>query len=92
MNHCIEQKLSELAPTLVPRRRDLHRHPEPGWTEFRTAAMAIRHMEALGYAVTMGEKAVKRDRMMGVPAPDVLKKHQERAIAQGADPGLVARM
>jgi len=92
MNRCIEQKLPELAPALAPRRRDIHKHPEPGWTEFRTAAMAIRHMEALGYAVTMGEKAVKRDRMMGVPAPDVLKKHQERAIAQGADPGLVARM
>jgi aminobenzoyl-glutamate utilization protein A len=30
--------------------------------------------------------------MMGVPTPDVLKKHMERAIAQGADPGVVAQM
>ena len=92
MNTCVTTKMQELAPQLVTWRRDLHRHPESGWTEFRTAAMAITHLKKLGYAITMGEAAVSRAHMMGVPSAAELKKHQERAIAQGADPELVAKM
>lgn len=92
MNTCVTNKLRELAPKLVTWRRDLHKHPESGWTEFRTASIAITHLKKLGYAITMGKDAVKAEYMMGVPSAAALAKHQERAIAQGADPELVRLM
>lgn len=39
---------------LVALRRDLHRHPELGFRETRTAALVAERMEALGYAVRTG--------------------------------------
>lgn len=92
MNTNLQAKLQELIPGLVAVRRDLHKYPESAWTEFRTASMCIKKMQELGYTITMGEDAVKRDAMMGVPAADVLKSHMERAVAQGADAELVAKM
>ena len=92
MNETMLAKVKELVPGLAATRRDLHKYPESGWTEFRTASLAIKKMQSLGYKITMGKDAVKAESMMGVPAPEVLKKHQERAIAQGADPELVAKM
>lgn len=92
MNTCVNTLLAEMAPKLITWRRDLHKHPESGWTEFRTASLAIKHLQSLGYAITMGEKAVNKACMMGVPPAAELARHQERAIAQGADPELVRRM
>ena len=92
MNNELKAKIEELIPQLAVVRRDLHKHPESGWTEFRTASLAIKKMRELGYTVTMGKDAVCREAMMGVPAPEVLKRHMERAVAQGADPDLVAQM
>ena len=34
----IMQSADAMKDAMIARRRDLHRHPEPGWTEFRTAA------------------------------------------------------
>lgn len=92
MNEKMLAKVQELVPGLAACRRDLHKHPESGWTEFRTASKAIKKMQSLGYSITMGKDAIAADAMMGVPPTDVLKKHMERAIAQGADPELVAKM
>jgi amidohydrolase len=39
---------------LVAWRRDLHRHPELGFQEQRTAGIVARHLEQLGYEVTTG--------------------------------------
>ncbi len=89
---CFMTKVKEIHPKLTTWRRDIHKHPETGWTEFRTAALAITHLQQLGYTITMGEQAVSKAHMMGVPSADELAKHQERAIAQGADPALVAKM
>lgn len=92
MLNSIKAKAKSLEETIIEIRRDLHKHPEAGWTEFRTAAFAIMKMKALGYSITMAEKAVKKNEMMGVPTPTELTKHQERAIAQGADKELVKAM
>lgn len=92
MDKSLKTALAETASQLAAWRRDLHRYPETGWTEFRTASLTIRHLERLGYAITMGDRAVSREQMVGVPTADVLKKHQERAVAQGAPADLVTRM
>lgn len=81
-----------LADTTVARRRDLHQHPEPAWTEFRTASFVVETLTKLGYDVQLGADVVVEDAMMGVPSAAVLAKESERAIAQGANPELVAKM
>ena len=54
----IWQEAEALQTELVERRRDLHRHPETGWTEFRTASIVIKELQALGYEVYMGDDAL----------------------------------
>ena len=43
----IWQQAEELKDEMVERRRDLHRHPETGWTEFRTASMVLRGLKQI---------------------------------------------
>jgi aminobenzoyl-glutamate utilization protein A len=88
----IKELAAALEPELVAVRRDLHKHAETGWTEFRTTALLAKRLKALGYEVDLGEKVIRKDAMMGVPNADILKGQMERAIAQGADPALVAQM
>lgn len=82
----------DMYPTMVERRRDLHRHPEPGWTEFRTASFVCTTLTKLGYTVKTGADAVKKDAMMGVPSAEKLAAEQKRAISEGADPAWVEKM
>ncbi|HYF94704.1 MAG TPA: amidohydrolase [Symbiobacteriaceae bacterium] len=79
-----------IAPELVAVRRDLHKHPETGWSEFRTASLVIGELERLGWDVAYGPALFHPDFAAGRPAH--LDRHMERAVAQGADPGLVAAM
>ncbi|MCC8193227.1 MAG: amidohydrolase [Deltaproteobacteria bacterium] len=92
MSDAIHEKVEALAPFIYLMRRDLHKHAEAAWTEFRTASIVAKRLKELGYTVTMGKDAVSKKDMMGVPSPETLQKHQERAIEQGADPSLVALM
>lgn len=88
----IWQEAESIKKELVECRRDLHRHPEPAWTEFRTAALAAAELQRLGYEVHCGSEVIVESAMMGVPSPEVLKKAQEQAIAEGADPKWVEKM
>lgn len=83
---------AELAEETITRRRDLHRHPEPGWTEFRTACVVIKKLRKLGYEVKFGADVLDESAMMGVPTVAVLEREYQRAISQGADSELVASM
>ncbi len=88
----IKEKVKSVESELIAKRRDFHKYPESGWTEFRTASIAIKRMQELGYAITMGEKAVKKEDMMGVPSEAILAEHQARAIEQGGDKALIEAM
>ena len=48
-------------------RRDLHHHPETGWTEFRTAAKVIGNLKRLGFEVKYGDQVLDSAEMMGLP-------------------------
>ena len=41
----------DMQENMVACRRDLHAHPEPGWTEFRTAAKVAKTLAEPGYTV-----------------------------------------
>lgn len=77
---------------MVARRRNLHQHPETGWTEFRTASMVIKELQNLGYAVSFGADVIDEASMMGVPSEAELEAYMERALSEGADKDLVAAM
>ena len=91
-----EKKLLAVADGLQDKmtacRRDLHRHPETGWTEFRTASKVADTLAALGYEVKIGAEVIDKGSMMGVPAAERLQKAQQRAIAEGANPKWVSQM
>ena len=88
----IWQQAEELKDEMVERRRDLHRHPETGWTEFRTASMIIGELQKLGYDVKFGADVIDEKSMMGVPSEAELAEYMQRAISEGADPELVKQM
>ncbi|WP_173933819.1 amidohydrolase [Chelativorans sp. Marseille-P2723] len=50
----IETHLSKILPSLVELRRDLHRHPEIGFKEVRTAGIVAQRLRKLGLEVTEG--------------------------------------
>lgn len=88
----IPAAIAAIEPELVQLRRDFHKYAEVGWTEFRTTAVLAKRLAELGYEVRLGGAVIDKASMRGVPKPDVLKQHMERAIAQGADPALVDQM
>lgn len=88
----IFQMADEQKDALIKQRRDLHQHPETGWTEFRTAALAADTLSRLGYEVQTGTDTVKTAAMMGVPSDAILQKAQQRAIEEGANPEWVQKM
>ena len=88
----IWQQAEELKDEMVERRRDLHRHPETGWTEFRTASMIIGELKKLGYDVKFGADVIDEKSMMGVPSEAELADYMQRAISEGANPELVKKM
>lgn len=92
MKSLITEKVKAIEPMVIEQRRDFHKYPEVGWTEFRTAAVIIEKLQSLGYDVKFGSDAVVKEDMMGVPPSEVLAEHMERAIEQGANPKLVQAM
>jgi len=88
----IKELVVAIEPKVIEYRRSFHKHPEPGWTEFRTASIVVEKLLSLGYEVKYGKDAVIKEDMMGVPSKEELDKFMERAISQGANPEIVKEM
>ncbi len=88
----IWEQAQALREEMTARRRNLHQHPETGWTEFRTASMVIKELRQLGYEVSFGAEVVDEASMMGVPSVAELEQYMARAVSEGADPELVKQM
>jgi aminobenzoyl-glutamate utilization protein A len=83
--------MTEPAPTgppadVVALRRDLHRHPEVGFTEFRTASRAAGRLADLGWQVAAGATVLDAEARLGVPDDAELTEAYQRAADNGADP------
>ncbi len=72
--------------SLIALRRDLHRHAEPAWVEFRTASILARKLDDLGFELKLGREVVNEEARMGLPSTETLEKEYARAKEQGADP------
>jgi aminobenzoyl-glutamate utilization protein A len=75
-----------LPEQLVAVRRDLHRHAEPGWCEFRTASKIVGSLEFFGWNVRYGREVVEPDARMGVPSSEDMERFYRRALETGANP------
>jgi aminobenzoyl-glutamate utilization protein A len=77
---------------LVELRRELHRHPEPAWKEFRTTARVVSELERVGVDDYLVGRDVLADARLSVPDDAELEEWYDRAREAGADPGLLKRM
>jgi aminobenzoyl-glutamate utilization protein A len=77
--------------TIVRWRRDLHQHPEPGFGEFRTAALIQRELDALGLTVRIGGSAMDVDAIYSCDETRI-EASAERARQQGVDSDLVDQL
>jgi len=67
-------------------RRELHRHPEPGWREFYTTARILEEIDRIGVDdVYVGPDALETDARAGVPGEAELAHWRERASEAGID-------
>jgi aminobenzoyl-glutamate utilization protein A len=73
-------------------RRELHRYPETGWTEFRTTAIVASILDDLGYELHLGADAVNEDGRLGVPPEDEIELARRRAREEGAPEEYLDRM
>ena len=80
------------APSVIETRRDLHRHPELGFLEYRTAALVADRLTGLGWTVRTGPEVMRAEAMLGAPNPAAIEAAQSRAKAAGANPDWIARM
>lgn len=81
-----------LQDTAVADRRDLHRFPEGGFQEYRTAVLIITRLKALGYTVQYGDAVNDTSETAGLPDREAEEAAMRRAIEEGADEALVRAM
>ncbi|MBR4745830.1 MAG: amidohydrolase, partial [Desulfovibrio sp.] len=72
----------ELARRIVGWRRDFHRRPETGWTEFWTTARLAGILDDMGLAPRLGAEILDKSSRMGLPSEDVLSQ----ALVEAARP------
>ncbi len=73
-------------------RRDFHKHAEVAWTEFRTTSKIIEFLQERNIPVQFGLDVINPEYTWSYPNQEILEKCQKRAIQEGANPDLVARM
>ncbi|ABO68579.1 Indole-3-acetyl-L-aspartic acid hydrolase [Geobacillus thermodenitrificans NG80-2] len=77
---------------VIALRRDFHKHPEVGFTEFRTASKVVEILSSLGYELIYGREAMDGDSRRGLPSEEQLNTAFERALRDGANPDIAERM
>lgn len=76
--------IKSIEEKIILYRRDFHKYPELGWTEFRTASIIAKSLSDLGYEVKYGREIFLETDRMGLPSQEVLEQNYKRALNQGA--------
>ena len=76
------QDCAKYVEEMTKLRREIHRRPEEGWTEFETQWKVWRALEALGWTIRMGTAVVKPEAVMGRNAA-LVDEAMARAAAHG---------
>lgn len=88
----IYEEIDKMEDELIALRRDFHRYAETAWTEFRTTSKIVEFLTAHGLDVSYGHQVIHPEFTWAWPGLEEVKKQQERAIAQGANPEFVEKM
>lgn len=88
----IHEQTLALTPLITALRRDIHKHPEKAWCEYRTTSLIARQLAELGYTLVMGQNAHVDALRCAVPDAKTCAQEQQRAVSQGADASLVQKM
>jgi aminobenzoyl-glutamate utilization protein A len=90
------EHFSSVLPDVVARavatRRDLHRFPELGMIEFRTASIVAERLAALGLDVKLGREVMDSASRMGMPSEAALELAYKDAETAGAPPKFLAAL
>jgi len=82
----------ELDAKLRQLRREFHRCPESGWTEFAATARVIGLLREMDLPVQFGRSVHVREKMMGLPDDAAMEVCWQRALEEGADAALLREM
>jgi aminobenzoyl-glutamate utilization protein A len=63
----IDRLVRDREAAWIETRRDIHRNPELGFTELRTAAMVAERLQRLGFEIGIGPQVMHASDMLGVP-------------------------
>ena len=77
---------------VVALRRDMHRFPETGFLEYRTASRAAARLQALGFTVKAGPEVMRAEAMLGAPSAAATEDARRQAVLDGGVPGWIDRM
>lgn len=77
---------------VISLRRDLHQHPEVGFTEFRTASIVVETLQSFGFQVSYGADAIDAETRGGVPSEKEIQQAYQRALDAGANPDIIKAM
>lgn len=88
----IDALVTERGSAWVETRRDLHRNPELGFTEVRTASRVASRLDELGFAVRIGPEVMRAESMRGVPADDVIDARHHDLAGDNVAAGWLDRM
>lgn len=77
--------IDEYYNKLIDYRRTFHKHPEPGWCEFRTTYIIYKKLQELGYDVKYGKDIIEEKSRHGVPDNETLEHFAKKAEENGVD-------
>ena len=85
-------ELKKYEDSMLTTRRDLHKHAETGWQEYRTTALLIEKLKEHGIPVKFGKEIINKDYLWAYPSETVRKSAIDRALNEGADPEIIKEM
>ncbi|HQT85738.1 MULTISPECIES: amidohydrolase [Acidiphilium] len=80
----LSARLADITARAIATRRDLHRHPELGLTEFRTASIVADRLTRLGLDVKLGRAVMDSASRVGIPSEAELDRAYHDAEQAGA--------
>jgi aminobenzoyl-glutamate utilization protein A len=92
MSESYESFIQSITPYLIQKRREIHEHPEVGWTEYVTTYKLAKELEAMGYKLTVGKDMMVSSARLGVPSEQELLKNEERAKKMGVPTDFLEKM
>ncbi|PYZ99064.1 peptidase M20 [Alteribacter lacisalsi] len=88
----LDEYADRLEPLLKGWRRQFHREPETGWTEYRTTWRIYEELSRLSFTLYIGDDCLVNEARMGVPAEAELRKAEEKARAAGVPETLLKQI